>query len=321
MKIIVVKNKISTSLKTRLKEVVKFFDGVIDIGFTEEKSNFKNIPQSKYGFVHIDNTHKYYYSVDETWYDENISKPYQKQGYDVAILLLRETDWQYEVYNADGSIYKVITVAGFGNMDNNCGIEEISMPYDTRGTYNFNGVKLKGDKLTWTIIHELLHRFYEMKGLTDNTHKYFLEGKPEKCLEDFKENTRVILTRLNDNGIQTTGAFDAYNNGKNMVCYSLELPWKDNKRNISCIPKGTYKCTLYNSTKFGKVYKVLDVHGRTGILIHVGNYNSQIKGCILLGNDLKDINKDGQKDVINSRLTLSKFMLFMGGKDFTLIIK
>lgn len=189
MKIIIVKNKISTSLKTRLKEVVKFFDGVIDIEFTEEKSNFKNIPQSKYDFVHIDNTHKYYYSVDETWYDENISKPYQKQGYDVAILLLREIDWQYEVYNADGSIYKVITVAGFGNMDNDWGIEEISMPYETSGTYNFNGVKLKGDKLTWTIIHELLHRFYEMKGLTDNTHKYFLEGKPEKCLEDFKVKT------------------------------------------------------------------------------------------------------------------------------------
>lgn len=196
MKIVIVKNKISNSLKTRLKEVVKFFDGVIDIEFTEEKSNFKNIPQSKYDFVHVDNTHKYYYSVDETWYDENISKPYQKQGYDVSILLLRERDWQYNVYNYDNKIDVSMRVAGFGTMDNDWGIEEISMPYDTRGAYNFNGVKLKGDKLTWTIIHELFHRFYEMKGLTDNTHKYFLEGKPEKCLEDFKENTKVILTRV-----------------------------------------------------------------------------------------------------------------------------
>lgn len=188
MKIIIAKNKISKSLKSNLKIVSGFFGDVIKCEFVEEKIS-KDIIYSKYDFTHIDNTKKYFNSVDETWYDENISKPYQKQGYDVAILLLREIDWQYEVYNADGSIYKVITVAGFGNMDNDWGIEEISMPYETSGTYNFNGVKLKGDKLAWTIIHELLHRFYEMKGLTDNTHKYFLEGKPEKCLEDFKIKT------------------------------------------------------------------------------------------------------------------------------------
>jgi len=189
MKIIIVKNKISTSLKTKLKEVVKFFNGVIDIEFTEEKTNFKEIPLSKYSFIHTDGTQKYFFSISETWYDENISKPSHDKGYEVCVFLVKNSDWTYDVYNEDNTLNKQITVAGFGNSENDCGIEEIQMPYETSGTYNFVGVKLKGNNFVWTLIHELLHRFYEMKGLTDNTHKYFLEGKPEKCLEDFKVKT------------------------------------------------------------------------------------------------------------------------------------
>lgn len=308
MKILIQKNKISDSLKSVLQDVKKYLAPITDIEFTEERTSLK-IVNGDYSYIDTLGNYQTFKAVDETWYDENISKPAKARGFDIVVFVIKRNNWITRF------------VEGFGTATPDWGIEEIATQYFTSGTYQFNGVKLKGNKMFWILVHEILHRLYNIYGLEDNTHKYFLEGKPEKCLEDFKVDTKVILTRLNDNGIQTTGVFDAYNNGKNMVCYSLELPWKDNKRNISCIPKGTYKCTLYNSTKFGKVYKVLDVHGRTGILIHVGNYNSQIKGCILLGNDLKDINKDGQKDVINSRLTLSKFMLFMGGKDFTLIIK
>ena len=295
-------------MKSTLREVKDFLSPITDIEFTEERTNLK-IVNGDYFYIDTNGNYQTFQAVDETWYDENISKPAKARGFDIVVLVIKRNNWISRI------------VEGFGTGIPDYGIEEIAIKYFTSGTYQFNGVKLKGNKMFWILVHEILHRLYNIYGLEDNTHKYFLEGKPEKCLEDFKVESKVILTRLNDNGIQTTGVFDAYNNGKNMICYSLELPWKDNKRNISCIPKGTYKCTLYNSTKYGKVYKVLDVPGRTGILIHVGNYNSQIQGCLLLGNDLKDINKDGQKDVINSRLTLSKFMLFMGGKDFTLIIK
>lgn len=295
-------------MKSTLNEVKAWFSPIIDLEFTEEKTNLK-IVNGDYSYIDTLGNYQTFQAVDETWYDENISKPAKARGFDIVVFVIPRKNWISRI------------VEGFGTATPDWGIEEIAVPLFTTGTYQFNGVKIQGNKMFWLLVHEILHRIYNIKGLQDNTHKYFIEGKPEKCLEDFKVDTKVILTRLNDNGIQTTGVFDAYNNGKNTICYSLELPWKDNKRNISCIPKGTYKCTLYNSTKYGKVYKVLDVPGRTGILIHVGNYNSQIQGCILLGNDLKDINKDGQKDVTNSRLTFSKFMLFMGGKDFTLIIK
>lgn len=49
---------------------------------------------------------------------------------------------------------------------------------------------------------------------------------------------------------------------------------------------------------------VKNVPGRTGILFHPGNYTRQIKGCILPGEDLIDLNKDGVIDVTNTTKTL-----------------
>ena len=36
------------------------------------------------------------------------------------------------------------------------------------------------------------------------------------------------------------------------ACNTIELPWKDNRRQISCIPEGAYKVTPRVSTKFGQ---------------------------------------------------------------------
>ena len=309
MKVLILKNRISKSLKPKLNNVKRWFSPVIDLEFTEEETNF-NIINGDYTYFDVNGKQQSFKGVEEDWYDQNISIPARDRGFDIVIFIIEAKSWLSKI------------VDGFGTSTPDFFVEEIAIQYFKSGTYRFNDVKLKGDKLEWILIHEIIHRLYNNKKLQDNTHKYFLEATPEKCLEDFKQTEpKVILTRLNDNGKQTTGVFDMYNNNKNIVCYSLELPWRDNKKNISCIPKGTYKCTLYNSPKFGKVYKVLNVPNRTNILIHIGNYNSQTQGCIMLGDELKDINKDGQKDVINSKLTLSKFMLFMGGKDFTLDIK
>lgn len=72
-------------------------------------------------------------------------------------------------------------------------------------------------------------------------------------------------------------------------CATLELPWNDNKRSISCIPAGTYLCrkTFKRTTLGGLVipetFEVMRVPGRSGILIHVGNYPKDTQGCILLG--------------------------------------
>ena len=103
-------------------------------------------------------------------------------------------------------------------------------------------------------------------------------------------------------------------------CYTLELPDKDNKKEISRIPCGDYKVVIRASKKYGPHFQVKNVKGRSFILIHAGNYFTQIRGCILVGSDVKDINGDGVLDVVSSGKTLKKLLeLAPDGFDLTII--
>jgi hypothetical protein len=109
--------------------------------------------------------------------------------------------------------------------------------------------------------------------------------------------------------------------------HTLELPWLNNKPNVSCIPIGTYDCETYPSSRFGTVYLVKGVPGRSGILIHQGNFGgnklkglkSNIEGCILLGKTRGIIS--GQKCVLNSRIAVKEFMDTIHRQPFTLKIE
>ncbi len=108
---------------------------------------------------------------------------------------------------------------------------------------------------------------------------------------------------------------------------TLELPHRDNKINISCIPAGEYIVEWLYSEKFGHSYKVKNVPGRSHILFHAANfagdvekgYNSHLKGCITLGQFSGMLG--GQKAVINSKKALETFKTSLKKKDFKLIIK
>ncbi|WP_228466698.1 DUF5675 family protein [Adhaeribacter swui] len=102
-------------------------------------------------------------------------------------------------------------------------------------------------------------------------------------------------------------------------CKTLELPWLQNKSKVSCIPTGTYQVRKRNSPKYGDHFHVLDVPGRDYILIHHGNYYTDILGCILPGQNFSDINGDGLRDVTNSKNTM-KMLLSLLPDSFTLII-
>jgi hypothetical protein len=91
-------------------------------------------------------------------------------------------------------------------------------------------------------------------------------------------------------------------------CKTLELKWLDNTRSKSCIPEGKYtviKRLAHEKRKYNH-FHVLNVPNRSYILIHTGNYSSQILGCILVGNKHIDMNKDGLLDVANSTITLQR---------------
>lgn len=102
------------------------------------------------------------------------------------------------------------------------------------------------------------------------------------------------------------------------ICKTLELPWRDNEKGISCIPAGEYKLSPYPSSRFGEVYIVNDVPNRTGILIHTGNTASDIEGCILVGDNYGKLN--GKRAVLNSRQAFNLLKEVLGEEEYLLNI-
>lgn len=127
---------------------------------------------------------------------------------------------------------------------------------------------------------------------------------------------KLLIERIEDTCTQTIGRMFVQD-GKDCVkysCHTLELPWKDNQQNISCIPEGEYKVEKRFSKKFKSHFHITNVEGRSYILIHPGNYYTDIRGCVLVGSGLTDINNDGHKDVINSGDTLADLLGLMPNK-------
>ena len=65
------------------------------------------------------------------------------------------------------------------------------------------------------------------------------------------------------------------------LCHTIELPWLNNQRRVSCIPEGSYRLRKRYNAKF-KWHLVLEtVKGRSGILIHPANdAKKELLGCI-----------------------------------------
>lgn len=135
----------------------------------------------------------------------------------------------------------------------------------------------------------------------------------------------TTLTRQHPSDQGTEGEFVCP--AVNLATFTLELPWRNNQPCISCIPPGTYICRLVKSPKFGMVFQVLDVEGRTHILHHSGNFagdkekgfRTHVLGCILHG--LKRGYIDGQQAVLLSRNAMRKLHKALGNRQFKLTIK
>ncbi|MDP2687035.1 MAG: DUF5675 family protein [Aequorivita sp.] len=66
-----------------------------------------------------------------------------------------------------------------------------------------------------------------------------------------------------------------------LLCFSIELPWRANKRNISCIPDGIYELEPFYSLQFKHHLLVKGVPNQSGILMHPANdATSELCGCI-----------------------------------------
>jgi len=131
----------------------------------------------------------------------------------------------------------------------------------------------------------------------------------------------INLLLIRDTFSKNSVIGELFINGE-LICDTLENPWQDNQRNISCIPEGEYPVRLRlareSASRDYLHLLVQEVPNRDWILFHRGNTAKDTSGCILVG-------LGSQQDVVNnSRLAmdlLMKEIINLGGENINLIIK
>jgi hypothetical protein len=145
---------------------------------------------------------------------------------------------------------------------------------------------------------------------------------PTKKSTEVKDtNFAINLLIIRDTFTKDSTIGKLFLNGE-LFCETLELPYLDNQRRISCIPAGQYLVRLRypreSATRNYLHLLVQNVPDRDYILFHIGNKPEDTNGCILVG--LKR-----QQDFVNNSKRamdlLIKKIIHLGGKNINLIIK
>jgi len=131
----------------------------------------------------------------------------------------------------------------------------------------------------------------------------------------------INLLLIRDTFTKESTIGELFLNGER-ICDTLENPWQDNQRNISCIPEGVYPVRLRlpreSATRDYLHLLVEDVENRSYILFHRGNSAKDTRGCILVG-------LGSQQDTVNNSTLamdlLIKEIINLGGENINLIIK
>lgn len=114
-------------------------------------------------------------------------------------------------------------------------------------------------------------------------------------------------------------------NSTNILFLTLEHAYEDGDKFKAKVPAGTYICKrgehkLADLVPF-ETFEVMDVPNHWGILFHVGNYNRDSSGCILLGRGMGMTQARG-KMIVDSKRAFKEFMEMLKDEDeFTLVIR
>lgn len=103
---------------------------------------------------------------------------------------------------------------------------------------------------------------------------------------------QALLTLVDDNRIITVEIDNEFENATKSIIYiknktykAIELPWRNNKRNISRIPRGIYAYSkILRASNNKPAIWLRDVNDRSEILIHQGTKPEHSKGCIIVPN-------------------------------------
>lgn len=113
-----------------------------------------------------------------------------------------------------------------------------------------------------------------------------------------------------------------------LICRTMEKPWLQNKKGLSCVPAGLYDLIYRVSPSAGKTFyfsseklnvTLDDESGRTYIQLDVANVQSELDGCVAVGSDFDFMR--GEQAVIDSEKTKTFLMGILGKKSHTIEIK
>lgn len=134
----------------------------------------------------------------------------------------------------------------------------------------------------------------------------------------------VVLMRYESSD---EGTFGVMVGPDGLQTYSLELPWRNNRFNLSCIPRGRYEVAWTLSPRFKRyTFHLLNTAPRSGIRIHPANvagdttkgYRNQLAGCIAPGSRIGQLS--GQKAVLESGKALLEYEDALDQRSHILII-
>lgn len=139
--------------------------------------------------------------------------------------------------------------------------------------------------------------------------------------------TTVTIQRDATGDDGTFGTLLVLVDGAALRCHTLEPPDRGNARGRSSIPAGRYRCRWARTHSKGTRYVLDGVPGRSGILIHAGNWagdvekkrRSDSEGCILLGMGRGVISN--QAGITASLRAVAAFEAMMAGEPFDLVIQ
>ena len=161
-----------------------------------------------------------------------------------------------------------------------------------------------------------------MKMLLKFVRSLFKKSKDVKSIKPITSNLSTInLLLIRDTFTDESTIGELFLNGERF-CDTLELPYRNNQRSVSCIPTGSYKVRMRypreSATRDYLHLLVQEVKDRSYILFHKGNTAKDTRGCILVG-------QGSQQDIVqNSALAmdlLMKEIINLGGTNINLIIK
>jgi hypothetical protein len=138
--------------------------------------------------------------------------------------------------------------------------------------------------------------------------------------------TRAAVVQRQESGDQGTFGTITCVNGPRF--FSGELPWRDNRRNESCVKPGTYVCRYILSPHLKKfTYHLFGVPGRDGVLLHSANlmgdrakgFKAQLLGCVAAGERIGYM--DRQKAILMSAPAVRAIETFFERQPFELEIR